>query len=63
MNEKEVFARIPANVLKPWLEAERDKAYKYLTQAGDLPQIHRAQGRVQLIEVMLDLLDKSQNSR
>jgi hypothetical protein len=61
MNEMEVFARVPASVLRPWLAKEREDAYKYLAGAADPVAIHRAQGKVHLVERMLDLLDKSQS--
>jgi hypothetical protein len=45
-------------VFKPWLERERDSAYKYLAEATDSVMLHRAQGKVLLIERMLSLLDR-----
>jgi hypothetical protein len=58
IEDAEVFSRIPAHVFKPWLERERDSAYKYLAEATDSIMLHRAQGKVLLIERMLSLLDR-----
>ena len=49
--------------LREFLAAERVEAIKYLTKAGDQVSIHRAQGRVQLVEELLAHLDKAQNLR
>jgi hypothetical protein len=62
MKDLEVFQRLPASLLRPWLTKERDEAYKYLAEAPDPVAIHRAQGKVQFIQRMQDLLDKSQNT-
>ena len=59
--DREVFSRIPASVLKPWLESERQDAYRFLAEATDIVGLHRAQGRVLLVERMLKLLESCQN--
>jgi hypothetical protein len=62
MKDLEVFQRLPASVLRPWLTKERDDAYKYLAEAMDPVVIHRAQGKVQFIQRMQELLEKSQSA-
>lgn len=56
-----MFARIPASVLRPWLAKEREDAYRYLAEGVDAVAIHRAQGKVQLVERMMKMLDESQS--
>ena len=51
------FAR-PA-LMREWLEAERAKAIKTLTNDRDMAGIHQAQGRVQLLNKMIELLEKA----
>lgn len=63
MNDLERFARIPESVLRPYLEKKRDDAIRFLVAQADMVQVHRQQGRVQLVEEMLELLDKSKNLR
>lgn len=60
-DEVDVFA----SILKPtqfraFLDAERERAVKELIAVTDMVLVHRAQGRVQLVERMLALLDKAQ---
>lgn len=62
MTDLESFKRLPASILRPWLSHERDEAYKYLAEGSDPVAIHRAQGKVQLIQRMLKLLDLSQSA-
>ena len=62
MSDNEVFQRMPASVLRPWLEKEREKEYRYLAEGVEMPMIHRAQGRVLVIERMLKLLDSAQKN-
>lgn len=54
-----------ASILKPtqfraWLDAERDRAVKELVAGTDMVLVHRAQGRVHLVDKMLALIDKVQ---
>lgn len=56
MTDAEIFSRLPASVLNPWLAKERDEAYKYLAEATDPVAIHRAQGKVQFIQRMQNML-------
>jgi hypothetical protein len=60
MTDLETFKRLPASILRPWLIHERDEAYKYLVEATDTVAIHRAQGKIQLVQRMLKLLDTAQ---
>lgn len=58
--ELEVFASILKRPqFREYLETERAKGLKALVAATDMMVVHRAQGRVQLIEEMLALFDKS----
>lgn len=57
-----------ASILKPtqfraFLDAERDRTIKELAGATDMVNVHRAQGRMQLVERMLALLDKAKDLR
>lgn len=57
-----------ASILKPtqfraFLDAERDRAIKDLVGATEMALVHRAQGRMQLVERMLALLDKAKDLR
>lgn len=63
MNDLERFSRIPESALRPYLEKKREDAIRYLVAQTDMVQVHRQQGRVQLVEEMLELLDKSKNLR
>jgi hypothetical protein len=60
-----LFQSLAANQprLKDWLQTQKDKAVGTLCQATELPQIHRAQGSVSLIDKMLELLDKAPQLR
>lgn len=59
MKDTEIFSRIPANILRPWLEKERTDAYRYLAEGVDNVALFRAQGKVQFVEKVLRLLDES----
>lgn len=64
MNDLEYFRHVASdNKLRSWLEAQKTEANKYLSQATEMPMIFRAQGKVQLVEKMLELLDKAKNLR
>lgn len=52
-----------AEQFKAWLEAERATAIKYLTNAVEPHMVHRAQGKVQLLDTQLELLEKAKNLR
>lgn len=62
MTDIEVFQRLPAVVLRPWLEEQREKQYRYLAEGVDMALLHRTQGKVLVIEQMLKLLDTAQKS-
>lgn len=49
--------------LRDVLAGERDEALKYLIQSGDPVAIHRAQGRVKLVEELLAALDFVKGAR
>lgn len=62
--ELEAFASIlKPTQFKAFLDAERDRAIKELASATDMVNVHRAQGRMQLVERMLALLDKAKDLR
>lgn len=64
MKDTEYFARVAGdNMFKQWLEKERAEAIRYLTSAGDLAMIHRAQGRVQLLDDLLTRVEAGKNLR
>lgn len=56
-----VFAAVQQpQLMRAWLNAQRDMAVKGLLAGRDLVVIHQAQGRVQILDKMLELLDKAQ---
>ena len=61
-NDLEVFQRLPESVLRPWLQREKDAAVKTLINVADPDKLRQAQGRAQLLQQMLDLLDKVRSS-
>jgi hypothetical protein len=64
MNDLEHFKHIAGdNLFRQWLEKERDHSLRYLVSATDTTVISRAQGIVQLIEKMIQLLDKAKSLR
>jgi hypothetical protein len=64
MKDAEYFARVMGdNMFRKWLEKERAESIKYLTNAADLAMIHRAQGRVQLLDDLLTRVDAGKNLR
>ena len=64
MKDIEYFARISGdNLFKQWLDKERVEAIKYLTHAADLVAVHRAQGRIQLLDDLISRLEASKNLR
>jgi len=59
-----VFRRIGnANEFRAWLEREKADAVRHLSEALDLVGIHRAQGRLHLVEKQMTLLDKARETR
>lgn len=58
----EVFQRLPASVLRPWLQREKEASAKALINLADLDKLRQQQGRAQLLQQMIDLLDKVQSS-
>jgi hypothetical protein len=50
-----------AHTLLQWLRAEREAQIKTLTSALDVVFVHRAQGRVQLLDHMISLVEAGQN--
>jgi hypothetical protein len=63
VKDTDVFQRIPANVLRPWLEKEQAEALRLLTHGVDTVAIYRAQGRALFIEHLLKLLTAAQSTR
>lgn len=54
-----LFARLNGMPgFREWLQHERDEAYKYLINASEPFAIHRAQGKLQLLEEAVRLLDR-----
>mgnify|MGYP006958834577 CR=1 FL=1 len=51
------------HLMKEWLTVQRELAVKGLTVDRDMAGIHQAQGRVQLLDKMLALLEKANESR
>lgn len=60
MSDLQYFARVSGDsALRAWLEQQRVGAIKYLTEATEITQIHRAQGRVRLIDEILENMAKA----
>lgn len=60
MNEIDHFRQAGGdNLLKAWAVAERDKAVKFMIRAVDPVVIHRAQGQIQFLDKMLELMEAS----
>jgi hypothetical protein len=63
-DDLKVFARIgPHNEFRAWLEREKADAVRHLSEAMDMVGIHRAQGRLHLVEKQITLLDKARELR
>lgn len=59
-DELELFSQLARNDrLVQWLKAKLDGEIKVLVSNPDVEQIRKAQGKAQLLQYMLDLLDKS----
>ena len=64
MKDVEYFVRIAGdNLFRQWLEKERAEAIKYLTGAAEPVALHRAQGKVQLLDDLLVRLEAAKNLR
>ena len=51
------------HLMKEWLTGQRDAAIKTLSVDRDMAGLHQAQGRLQLVDKMLSLLEKANESR
>lgn len=59
-----VFATLQRpQLMRDWMTAQRDLAFKTLTTDRDPVGLHQAQGKVQLLDKMIALLDKAKESR
>lgn len=56
--ERDLYARLPRTLMKAWIVGEKADAYRFLAEGTDPVAIHRAQGRVLLLERMNKLLDQ-----
>ncbi len=63
MTDLEIFSRIPESLLGPFLKRQQEQAYKVLSTNKDMATLHQYQGRVQLVDEMLNLLDKAKSLR
>jgi hypothetical protein len=64
VSDVKYFARIAGdNLFKEWLAQERVSVIKKLTQAVDLPMVHRAQGQLMLLEQLEKLLEAAKSTR
>lgn len=64
MSQLDPFRRLgDDNKFKEWLVKERETAITYLVGAVDIVIVHRAQGQVQLIEKLLDMMEKAKTLR
>lgn len=64
MAQVDSFRRVCQDTqFRAWLETERDQALKYLVAGTEAVVIHRAQGQIQLLEKMLDCMDKAKDLR
>ena len=58
--ELELFAFLSRqSKLREWLTAKLDMELRVLVSNNDVDQIRRAQGRAQLLQQVIELLDKS----
>lgn len=64
MNQLEAFRRLSDDSrFRDWVTAERDSAIKYLVAATDMAVVHRAQGQVQLLDKILECMEKAKSLR
>lgn len=61
INETEVFLRIPASLMLPWLQAQQDRLLKILRQHDAGPTLHRAQGEYNAYQDIADKIRKAQD--
>lgn len=60
IDKVELFASLSRNsAFRGWVEREIEDDFTVLSQALDMDQIRRAQGRVGLLKEMLKLLDEA----
>lgn len=54
-----VFASVKANypAVRAWVQSERNKYDEYLIRSQALPVVHQAQGRIQMLDEILTMLD------
>lgn len=58
--ELELFAFLARQPkLREWINAKLDIELRVLVQNGDVEQLRRAQGKAQLLQHILELLDKA----
>lgn len=58
--EVELFAYLSRQTkLREWLQAHLDTEIQVLVLNGDIEVVRKAQGKAQLLQKMLDLLDKA----
>ena len=55
--ELELFDHLSRTKLREWLESKIKSDFDVLTQATDIEQLRKAQGRVGLLQSMVKLLD------
>lgn len=64
VDQLDLFARLHNTPgFRQWIAAEHDEAYKYLLNAAELPIVHRAQGRLQLLDEIIKHMDKAKDLR
>ena len=60
IEELELFAFLARQPkLREWINAKLDMELRVLVQNSDVEQLRKAQGKAQLLQQMLDLLDKA----
>ena len=59
-DEIELFALLARNTkLREWLTAKLDIELRVLVSNNEVDQMRKAQGKAQLLQVMIELLDKA----
>lgn len=53
----DLFQRVPAGLLRPYLEHRRQEAIKQLVVHMEMPYLHKLQGQISVIDELLSLLD------
>lgn len=60
MNQLESFRRLAEDSrFREWLTREREQTISYLADAVPVHVIHRAQGQLQLLDKMIELIEKA----